>query len=229
MLDELNTQRKVVGIKQLRKALKNGQIRRAYLALDADPRLTDPLAEECAAMKVELVEVPTMAELSAAQSTVMYSLLEVGLYARLGNEDEVLYKLFRMDESLSIEPGTDLTLSFYLTETILQDDQIQVVITPQGLVTQDLCRMIAKEEMQTAIDSLTIHNTAGDAHSALFASKAPMSHSHSASSITGGTLSGLVMAQNNVSYTTAQLRNITLAAYEPVGGVNGQIWIKYLA
>jgi len=170
-----------------------------------------------------------MAELSAAQSTVMYSLLEVGLYARLGNEDEVLYKLFRMDESLSIEPGTDLTLSFYLTETILQDDQIQVVITPQGLVTQDLCRMIAKEEMQTAIDSLAIHNTAGDAHSALFASKAPMSHSHSASSITGGTLSGLVMAQNNVSYTTAQLRNITLAAYEPVGGVNGQIWIKYLA
>ncbi len=66
MLDELNTQRKVVGIKQLRKALKNGQIRRAYLALDADPRLTDPLAEECAAMKVELVEVPTMAELGAA-------------------------------------------------------------------------------------------------------------------------------------------------------------------
>ena len=112
---------------------------------------------------------------------------------------------------------------------ILQDDQIQVVITPQGLVTQDLCRMIAKEEMQTAIDSLTTHNTAGDAHSALFASKAPLSHSHSASSITGGTLSGLVMAQNNVSYTTAQLRNITLAAYEPVGGVNGQIWIKYLA
>ena len=66
MLDELKTPRKVVGIKQLRKALKNGQVLRVYLAQDADPRLTDPLAEECAANAVDLVEVATMAELGAA-------------------------------------------------------------------------------------------------------------------------------------------------------------------
>ena len=66
MLDELNTPRKVVGIKQLRKALKNRQVLRVYLAQDADPRLTDPLAEECAALAVELVEVATMSELGAA-------------------------------------------------------------------------------------------------------------------------------------------------------------------
>ena len=66
MLDELKTQRKVVGIKQFRKALKDGQILRAYLAQNADPRLTDPLAEDCAALGVELILVPTMAELGTA-------------------------------------------------------------------------------------------------------------------------------------------------------------------
>ena len=66
MLDELKTQRKVVGIKQLRKSLKDGQVLRVFLAENADPRLTDPLAEECARKGVELVIVPTMAELGKA-------------------------------------------------------------------------------------------------------------------------------------------------------------------
>ena len=170
-----------------------------------------------------------MAELSASQSPVMYSLLEVGLYARLGDEDEVLYKLFRMDESLTIEPGTDLTVSFYLTETILQDEQVQVVITQQGLVTQDMCLLIAKGEAQAVANKLAAHNSGNDAHSALFASKAEAVHTHNASAITGGTMSGMVMAQDNVNYTTAQLRNIILSSSEPSGGVNGQVWIKYTA
>lgn len=168
-----------------------------------------------------------MAELSASQSSVTYSLLEVGLYARLGDEAEVLYKLFRMDESLTIEPDTDLTVNFYLTETILQDEQVQVVITQQGLVTQDMCEMIAKSEAQAVAASLTAHNTGSDAHSALFAAKAAANHGHSAGNITGGTLAGMVMAQDNVNYTTAQLRNIVLSSGEPTGGVNGQVWIQY--
>ena len=66
MLDELNTLRKVVGIKQLRKSLKEGKVRRAFAAENADPRLTDPLADECRTYGVELVWVPTMAELGKA-------------------------------------------------------------------------------------------------------------------------------------------------------------------
>lgn len=66
MLDELNKSRKVVGIKQLRKSLKEGQVLRAYAAENADPRLTDPLAEECRQLGVELIWVPTMAELGRA-------------------------------------------------------------------------------------------------------------------------------------------------------------------
>ncbi len=66
MLDELKTQRKVVGVKQLRKSLRDGQIARAYVAENADPRLTDPLTEECARLGVELILVPTMTELGRA-------------------------------------------------------------------------------------------------------------------------------------------------------------------
>ncbi len=66
MLDELKTQRKVVGIKQLRRSLKEGQVARVFIAEDADPRLTEPLAEACAAAGVEIVLIPTMSELGKA-------------------------------------------------------------------------------------------------------------------------------------------------------------------
>ena len=47
MLDELKTARRVVGIKQLRKALTAGGVKTVYLAEDADPALTDPIAQQC--------------------------------------------------------------------------------------------------------------------------------------------------------------------------------------
>ena len=66
MLDALHSQRKVVGIKQLRKSLKDGLVVRAFIAENADPGLTEPLAEECVRLGVELIMVPTMAELGKA-------------------------------------------------------------------------------------------------------------------------------------------------------------------
>lgn len=66
MLDQLKTNRKVVGIKQLRKSLRDGQVIRVFLAENADPRLTDPVSEECERLGVELILVPTMAELGKA-------------------------------------------------------------------------------------------------------------------------------------------------------------------
>ena len=47
MLDELKGARKVIGLKQLRRALGAGSVRKVFLADDADPRLTEPLAEQC--------------------------------------------------------------------------------------------------------------------------------------------------------------------------------------
>lgn len=44
-LEELRNHKIIVGMKQLRKALLRGGVRRVYLALDADPAVTGPLAE----------------------------------------------------------------------------------------------------------------------------------------------------------------------------------------
>ena len=66
MLDELKTQRKVVGVKQLRRALKDGLVRCVFIADNADPGLTDPITEACGAVGVEVISVPTMAELGQA-------------------------------------------------------------------------------------------------------------------------------------------------------------------
>ena len=44
---------------------------------------------------------------------------------------------------------------------------------------------------------------------------------------TGGIMSGVLSAQSNTSYTTAQVRNIIMSTSNPSGGNPGDIWIKY--
>ena len=45
--------------------------------------------------------------------------------------------------------------------------------------------------------------------------------------ISGGTMTGALVAQNNTNYTTKQVRNIIISTEDPSGGDNGDIWIKY--
>ena len=66
MLDELKSAKKVVGIKQLRRALSSGIVRKVFLAGDADPRLTEPLADACEAQGVSVEFIPAMKELGTA-------------------------------------------------------------------------------------------------------------------------------------------------------------------
>ena len=169
------------------------------------------------------------AVLNAAEASAMYSLREVGLYARLAEEEEVLYKVFQLNESLTIEPNTDLVMTFYLAETILAADQVEITITSQGLVTQELCSQMAQEAAQCVRDEMNVHVADAGAHSDLFAGKAPLSHTHSAANITAGMLGGIVVANSNAAYSTAQVRSIVLSSSEPTGGSNGQVWIKYTA
>lgn len=171
------------------------------------------------------------AALSASDAEQEYVLREIGLYAKEQGGAEVLYKLFRMDETLTVEPETDLTVTFYLTESILPGEAVAVTVNQQGLVTQTVCAAMAaqakEEAVQSAGNALTAHAAAADAHSQLLAQKAPLSHTHGAGQVTAGTLGGVVKAQDNEQYTTAQLRNIVLSTAEPSGGSNGQIWIQY--
>ncbi len=53
----------IVGAKQLRKALNNGRARLVYLAEDADPVITEPLADLCEQLHVPLTWVSSMAAL----------------------------------------------------------------------------------------------------------------------------------------------------------------------
>lgn len=45
--------------------------------------------------------------------------------------------------------------------------------------------------------------------------------------VSGGTMTGVLTAQNNTSYTTKQVRNIFISTSSPSGGTSGDIWIKY--
>lgn len=66
MLNELKNSNKVVGIKQLRKALGRGTVTRVYLAGNADPALTGPLEALANAEAVPVEWISTMKELGQA-------------------------------------------------------------------------------------------------------------------------------------------------------------------
>ena len=66
MLTDMKTAKKVTGAKQVTRALKNGTARRVFLAENADPRVTEPVADLCRETGTETEQVPTMAALGAA-------------------------------------------------------------------------------------------------------------------------------------------------------------------
>ena len=63
---EIRRENVVVGIKQLKKALRAGNIRAAYFAADADPAVTEPAAELCKDSAVPVVWVKSMTQLGKA-------------------------------------------------------------------------------------------------------------------------------------------------------------------
>ena len=66
MIAELSGSNKVVGAKQAKRALKDGRAVRLYVAMDADPRLLQPLVQEAVNRQVPVSQVSTMKELGAA-------------------------------------------------------------------------------------------------------------------------------------------------------------------
>ena len=66
MLEMLSKARKVIGVKQTKKAVENGEAVHVFLAKDAEKRLTDPVRALCAASGVPLTEVASMRKLGQA-------------------------------------------------------------------------------------------------------------------------------------------------------------------
>ena len=63
---DLITGKSVVGAKQLRKALEKGRARHVYLAENADPAITDPIAALCREYHVRCTWVRSMTDLGRA-------------------------------------------------------------------------------------------------------------------------------------------------------------------
>ena len=62
-MERLKEDKKVVGLKQLRRALNENRAVLVFLADDADPMLTAPLALEATMQGIEIVRAPTMTAL----------------------------------------------------------------------------------------------------------------------------------------------------------------------
>ena len=60
---ELAGKKTVVGAKQLRRALNSGLARKVYLAENADPAITEPLAQMCDELHIQITWVRSMADL----------------------------------------------------------------------------------------------------------------------------------------------------------------------
>lgn len=68
MLTELSTSAKVVGAKQVRRAIESGKAVKVFLASDADPRITGPLALLAREKGVVVEQSGAMKELGKACS-----------------------------------------------------------------------------------------------------------------------------------------------------------------
>ena len=65
-LPDLSRQRLAVGAEQLKKAVRGGCARCVYLAKNADPALTQPLADLCADNQIQITWVSSMEALGSA-------------------------------------------------------------------------------------------------------------------------------------------------------------------
>lgn len=66
MVKELKNGQKIVGVKQLRKGLKDNTLRAVFLTCDGDPGLTEPLEKLATTAGVPVYWVDTMSQLGHA-------------------------------------------------------------------------------------------------------------------------------------------------------------------
>jgi len=66
LLDEIANSKKVIGSKQVKKAVVKGLARKVYLAADAEPHIIVPLRDLCRQHEVEAAMIDTMEALGKA-------------------------------------------------------------------------------------------------------------------------------------------------------------------
>ncbi|MFY9483668.1 MAG: ribosomal L7Ae/L30e/S12e/Gadd45 family protein [Tissierellaceae bacterium] len=66
MTVDLKKSNRIVGAKQVKRALKASKVNKVYVARDADKRVTSEIVEQCKEMHIPLIYVETMKELGNA-------------------------------------------------------------------------------------------------------------------------------------------------------------------
>ena len=114
-------------------------------------------------------------------------------------------------------------------EFALKDDLPNIdAITSQFYTKSETNNLLSGKQTSITASGMLKGDGAGSVSAATAGEDyAAASHSHSASSISAGTFTGAVVAQNNTDYTTKQVRNVFLSTGSPSGGASGDIWIKY--
>ena len=103
MLEELKAREKVVGVKQSRRAVRDGLALWVFLAADADPALTGPIREQCRESHVPVTEDYTMEQLGQAAgikvgaAVVSKYVQIVCVYDDINNNDTLLHFIFGTD------------------------------------------------------------------------------------------------------------------------------------
>ena len=101
-------------------------------------------AARCAGNTVVLPVTLAAVELGAS-----YTLTELGVYAEDPDEGEILYCVYRLDEPVTIQAGSDTVLRFYLRQTVSEDGGAQVLCSPAGLITESDCAPVRKMVLTT--------------------------------------------------------------------------------
>ena len=82
--------------------------------------------------------------LAAVELGATYTLTELGVYAEDPNEGEILYCVYRLDEPVTLQAGSDTVLRFYLRQTVSEDGGAAVLCSPAGLITENDCGPVRK-------------------------------------------------------------------------------------
>lgn len=96
----------------------------------------------------DITVFPTDLLPSSASSS--YILNEIGVYAKLLGEDEVLYQIYTVLPSIPIDTRDRSRLRFYLSEIASKTENIQVEVNPTAALTEaDLSRIVGKYHQAT--------------------------------------------------------------------------------
>lgn len=126
----------------------------------------------------------TLAEVKAGAS---YTLTELGVYARDPDAGEVLYQVFRLDESRAICAGGESVYRFYLRQSVGADG-VTVACSPAGLLIDEDLAPTRDKVQAVRVPSRTVMVAASEL-AAYVAALPRLLTEHLTVNITGGTVS----------------------------------------